>query len=129
MDPLSFALSMFLKNPEMSASVAKTAAAPAVVDVGKMKASFADLSMGILQCYHKTARYQLADVVQTPWPRQGQYSADKSAVIKIQFTGMSNTKYEMLVAVMRQEEKFRTVVISDSAMVPYNKKCQLENWS
>jgi hypothetical protein len=129
MDPVSLALMFFLKHPDMATSMAKSTTKPAVVDVEKAKSSFADLSMEILKCYHKTARYELADVLVTPWSRQGQYSAEKSAVIKIQFTGMSSSRYEMQVAVMKQDEKIRTVVLSENTLVPYNKKCQLEQWS
>lgn len=129
MDPISAALAFFLKNPTMAATVVEKATAPAVVNVDRMHESFADLSRGVLKCYHKTAHYQVADVVQRPWPRQAQYAADNSAVIRIRYTGISASQYEMVVAVMVRNDQVRTAVLADSALIHYNKKCQLEEWT
>jgi hypothetical protein len=132
MEPISIALALLMKNPNLAstaATAAQSARAPAPIDVSKMQASFADLSRGVLKCYHKTAHYELSDVIQQPWPRQAQYAAENSAVVRIRYTGISTTRYEMVVAIMVQKDKVRTSVINDSAIVPYNKKCQLEEWS
>lgn len=129
MDPISAALAFFLKNPTMATSAIEKATAPAIVDVGRMHESFADLSRGVLKCYHKTAHYQVSDVVQRPWPRQAQYAADNSAVIRIQYTGISASQYEMVVAIMVKNDQVRTAVLADNALMPYNKKCQLEEWT
>jgi hypothetical protein len=37
--------------------------------------------------------------------------------------------YEMVVAVMAKDNKVRTAVLADTATIPYNKKCQLEDWT
>jgi hypothetical protein len=129
MDPVSIALTLLMKNPSIAASAVEKVTAPVAVDVGRMHESFADLSMGILKCYHKTAHYQVSDVVQQPWPRQSQYAADNSAVIRIQYTGITATPYQMVVAVMVRNQQVRTAVLADTAIVPFNKKCQLEQWS
>ena len=129
MDPVSIALALLMKHPTEAASAVQKAAAPAVVDVAQMRESFADLSIGILKCYHKTAHYQVSDVIQHPWSRQAQYSADNSAVIRIKYTGLSTTPYEMVVALMVRNDQVRTSVLADTAFVPFNKKCQLEQWS
>lgn len=118
-----------LQNPSIAAEGAKELGKPGTVDVAKMKSSFADLSRGILNCYHKTARYQYADVVEKPWTRQEQYGAANSALIHINYAGLSGTKYEMTVAVLSRGTQIRSAVLADNAIIPYNKKCQLEEWS
>ena len=132
MDPAAIALTLLLKSPVLiasAASAAQQAMAPGAVDVISMQRSFADLSKGVLHCYHKTARFKVSDVLQTPWIRQGQYAADNSAVLRIHYTGVSTSPYQMVVAVLVKQGKVRTAVISDSALVPYNKHCQLEEWT
>jgi hypothetical protein len=129
MDPVSIALALLMKHPAEAAAAVQKATAPASVDVGQMRESFADLSTGILKCYHKTAHYQFSDVVQQPWSRQSQYAAENSAIIRIKYTGISTTPYEMIVAVMVRNDQVRTAVLADTAIVPFNKKCQLEQWS
>jgi hypothetical protein len=129
MDPVSIALALLMKHPTEAASAVEKATAPALIDVARMHESFADLSTGILKCYHKTAHYQIADVVQQPWPRQSQYAADNSAVIRIRYTGLSTASYEMVVAVMVRNDQVRTAVLADTAIVPFSKKCQLEQWT
>jgi hypothetical protein len=112
----------------MAASAAKSLTTPGTVDVARMQSSLVDLSRGILTCYHKTAKFRQTDVVKTPWERQGQYGAERSAVIKISFTGVTGTPYEMLVAVMAKENSVRSAVIAENTVMPYNKRCVLEEW-
>lgn len=135
MDP-TLILTFFLQNPQMAASAASTAkqvatevTRPGDVDVSKMQQSLVDMSRGVLHCYHRTARFRFVDVVQSPWPRQGQYGAQSSAVVRIQYTGVTGTAYMMHVAVMAKEKAVRAAVINDSAVIPYNKKCALEEWT
>lgn len=109
-------------------SAANSYTRPGTVDVAKMRTSLVDLSRGVLACYHKTAKFRQTDVLKTPWERQGQYGAERSAVIKISFTGLSGTPYEMLVAVMARENSVRAAVIWESTVVPYNRRCTLEEW-
>jgi hypothetical protein len=129
MDPITIALALLMKNPSIAASALDKVTAPVTVDVGRMRESFAYLSSGILTCYHKTAHFQVADVVQQPWPRQSQYVADNSAFIRIQYEGISATPYQMVIAVLVRKDQVRTAVLSDTAIVPFDKKCQLEQWS
>ena len=129
MDPVSLALTLLLKNPALAANAVNAATAPGIVDVAKMQESIADLSKQILLCYHRTARFQLVDYVGAPWNRQAQYAADNSAVFKIQYSGITSARYQMLVAVMVKGQQVRTAIIADTAVVPYNKKCQLEDWT
>jgi hypothetical protein len=91
---------------------------------------FADLAGSILQCYHQTARYQLADITQTPWDRQGQYDGDDSALIRIQYFGaISDNLYEMDVALVSRQDQIRATVLNDNSPVHWNANCQLENWT
>ena len=129
MDPISLILIALAKNPDLAASAAQSMAAPGMVDVAKMQGSLVDLSKGILTCYHKSAKFRQTDIVKTPWERQGQYAAERSAVIKITFSGITTTQYQMLVAVMVKGNSVRTAVIQENTVVPYNKKCELEEWS
>lgn len=129
MDPITLLISALAKNPDMAASAAKSLTVPGTVDVAKMQTSLVDLFREILTCYHKTAKFRQTDVVTTPWERQDQYGAERSAVIKISFTGLSGTPYEMLVAVMAKDNSVRAAVIAESTVVPYNKRCALEEWA
>lgn len=129
MDALVLAFKFLLDNPDMAAEGARVLMAPGQVTVQQMGQSFADLSRGILRCYHKTATYHEAQVLAKPWRGQSQYSADGSAVIGIQYSGMTGSAYRMAVAFMWQGQKIRTHVLMDTATVPWNRGCQLENWS
>lgn len=130
MDPVSLALTFFLKNPSIATSVADKAMSPGTVDVSKMQESLVDLSKGVLVCYHKTARFQSVDFLGSPFKRQPQYGAEKSMVVRIRYAGMGAlNQYEMIVAVMGKQDAVRAAVLADSAMIPYNKKCVLEDWT
>lgn len=129
MELASLALMFLLKHPDIAIAAGKQVTRPGVVEIEKMKESFADLSRGILNCYHRTARYQLADIEEKPWSRQDQYAADKSALIRIKYSGTSGAQYEMLVGVLGKGDQVRTAVLRDTARIPYSKKCQLEQWT
>lgn len=129
MDPVSIALTLLMKNPAMASSAYQRATAPGVVSSAQLQASYADLSRGILTCYHKTARFRESDPLGSPYSRQSQYAADNSMVIRIKYAGITTRPYEMVVAVMVKDNKVRTAVLADSATIPYNKKCELEEWT
>ncbi|MEY8689435.1 MAG: hypothetical protein AB9M53_06095 [Leptothrix sp. (in: b-proteobacteria)] len=129
MDPVTIALTLLLKNPAQTATTVQNATEPGQIDVAKMQGSLADLSRGVLTCYHKTARFNQVDVLQLPWDRQQQYAADNSAVLKIAYQGVSMARYEMAVAVMTKGNAVRTSVLADNAIIPYSKKCKLEEWT
>jgi len=129
MDLVVLALTFLLQHPDLAIAGAKSLTRPGAVDVNSIQVSFADLTRGILHCYHRTARYQIADVLEKPWSRQNQYGAENSALVTIRYVGVTNTPYTMNVAILSKGNLIRTAVISDTARVPYSKRCQLENWS
>jgi hypothetical protein len=105
---------------------------PHTVDAAALHGSPADLFTGILHCYHPTARYQIADVVQQPCDHQAQYGADGSALVRIRFFGkISGNLYEMKVGVLSKNEpkQIRTAVLSDNAPFMPSSRCQLDRWT
>ena len=128
MDPISLIIMALAKNPDVATSAAKSMTKPGAVDVVKMQGSLVDLSKVVLTCYHRTAKFRQTDIVATPWERQSQYAAERSAVIKITFTGLTTSQYQMFVAVMVKGNSVRTAVIAENTVIPYNKKCTLEDW-
>jgi len=96
----------------------------------RMPEIFADLAGSILQCYHQTARYRLADVMQAPWDGQVQYGGDDSALIRIRYFGaISDNVYEMDVALVSRQDQIRAAVLNDNSPVDWNPNCQLERWT
>ena len=96
----------------------------------RMPETFADLAKSVLHCYHDTALYQLADITQTPWDRQGQYGGDNSALIRIRYVGASSGDlYEMNVGLVSRQDQFRTAVLNDNSPIAWNANCQLEKWT
>lgn len=69
------------------------------------------------------------DVANGPWVRQSQYGAENSAVMRINYQGVTGMPYQMIVAVMAKENQVRSAVLQDNATVPYSKRCQLEEWT
>jgi len=63
---------------------------------------FAEFAKGVLHGYHPTARFQDANIVQRPWSRQAKEGAKGSAVISIEYLGVSNAHYTLVVGVPRQ---------------------------
>ena len=129
MEPISLILMALAKHPDVAASAARSMSTPGAVDVAKMQVSLVDMSRGVLTCYHKIAKFRQTDIVKTPWERQDQYAAERSAVIKITFTGLTTNQYQMLVAVMVKGNSVRAAVIDENTLIPYNKKCVLEDWA
>ena len=128
MDPVSLLFAALVKNPQLASSVAENALKPGAVDVAQMQGSLVDLSKGILTCYHKTARFRQTEVVATPWERAGQYGAEKSAILRITFQGMTFSNYQMIVVVMAKGTSVRSAVLQENTLIPYNKSCVLESW-
>ena len=75
-----------------------------------------------------TARYQGAEVVESPWSKQDQYNATKSSLINIQFTGITNAKYTMQVGLVERDGNVKAAVVQETAKVRASSKCALENW-
>ncbi len=125
-------LTFLMHHPDVVFNAAQQVNEPVRVNKAQLSASFADMSTAVLQCYHKRARYDMADVVQKPWHRQPQYAADRSAVIRIQFTdsAYSTKKRHVWVAVMAKGGKIRAhVVQEDKTGSRADPKCELENWT
>jgi hypothetical protein len=97
----------------------------------RMPETFADLAKAILHCYHHTARYQLADVAQTPWDHEGQYGGgENSALIRIRYFGAnSGDPYEINVGLVSRQHQIRTTVVNDNSPIRRDADCQLENWT
>ena len=129
MDPISLLVMALAKNPDLAASATDAALKPGAVNVAKMQVSLVDTAKGILTCYHRTGKFRQVDVLGTPWNRAAQYGAERSAVIRIQFQGMTTTTYQMTVAVMIKGNAVRSAVIQENTVISYNKKCELEDWS
>jgi hypothetical protein len=136
MDPATLAAwlaAFLLQHPVADLTAADERAQSAPVDVAiALQANFADLARGILLCYHESARYQLAEVMQRPWKRQDQYHADDSALIRIKFVGaISGIRYEMRVAVLARNEpkQVRTAIQADDAPFNPNRHCALDRWN
>ena len=101
---------------------------PRAVDTSQF-APFADMSQQILKCYHPTARFQSADVVESPWSRQSQYNATKSSLITIRFAGITNAKYEMQVGLVERDGAVKAAVLKETAKVRASSRCVLEKWT
>lgn len=128
MDPVSLIFSLALKNPDLAAKAADSYARPGTVSAAQLESSAADFAREVINCYHHTARFAGLNVVGSPWVGQAQYGAESSAVMQIYFTGVSGTTYEMIVAAMSKGHQYRTAVLRDTALIPYNKNCALERW-
>ncbi|WP_343725757.1 hypothetical protein [Herbaspirillum huttiense] len=129
MDPVSMILALALQHPEVATRAANTYNTPGQIDSTKLEVSIADFAMQTLNCYHRTARFRGVDVVAVPWAEQSKFGAQASAVLRITFTGLSNQPYQMIVAAMANQRNYRTFVIGENSLVPYNKRCALENWT
>jgi hypothetical protein len=96
----------------------------------RMPETFSDFAKNILHCYHHTARYQLAEVAQTPWDREAQYGGNKSALIRIRYLdAISDDLHEMNVGLVSRRDQIRTAVVNDSSPIAWNASCALENWT
>lgn len=126
-DPFSLGM-LIIKNRAALTETTQQAMRPGQVDSAKLTESFADLSRQILNCYHRTARYQFADPIAANWPRQNQYGATDSVVIRINYEGVTRQRYVMHVAVLAKQNAVRTVVINDNAVMRWSRDCELENW-
>jgi hypothetical protein len=129
MDPVSMILALAMKNPQATANTIDKYSGPGQVEVSKLHASAADFAMQALNCYHKSARFRGVDILGAPWREQNKYGASGSVVMRITFAGMSGASYQMIVAAMAKDQSYRTFVINESSIVPYNKKCSLEYWT
>lgn len=126
------AIQYAMKNPEAVANGAQHMMRPGVVEPSALNGNFQDFTRTVLQCYHRTARYQGMQIVGQPFNGQAQYGASHSVVVRIAFSGLSGTPYSILTAIMMRgdqpDAELRTLILSDTATVPYSRQCALENW-
>jgi hypothetical protein len=124
---LTFALTMIAPLPQ-PAKAKKPVPIPKVATVQK-DPRFADFAKGVLKCYHPTARYQSATIVQRPWPRQAEYGAKGSALVSIEYTGISDANYTIVVGVLSKPDAVKTVIRSDTAKIRAYENCELGEWT
>lgn len=129
MDPVSMILALALQHPEVATQAANAYNSPGQIDRSKIEVSLADFAMQTLNCYHHSARFRGVSVLAAPWSEQSKFGAQASAVLRITFTGMSNQPYQIVVAEMANQRNYRTFVIGENSIIPYNKRCTLENWT
>lgn len=123
---LSFALTAIAVPPQQPPKAPKKAA-PTIAQVEK-DPRFAAFAKGALNCYHPTARYRAASIVQRPWQRQAQYGAKGSAVVSIEYVGVSNANYTIAVGVLTKPGAVKTVIRTDTAKVHAYENCELNDW-
>ena len=123
---LTFALTMVALPPQQSAKAPKKPI-PKIATVQKDQ-RFADFAKGVLKCYHPTARYQSAAIEKRPWPDQKKYGAKGSALVSIQYVGVSNANYTLAVGVLAKPGAIKTVIQSDTAKVHAYENCELADW-
>lgn len=123
---LSFVTTMVVSPPQFPPKSPKKA----VVTVAKVQQDprFADFAKAVLKCYHLTARYQGAAIERRPWAKQKQYGAKGSAVVSIEYLGVSNAHYTLVVGVLAKPDAVKTVIDSDSAVVKAYENCELADW-
>lgn len=129
MDPISMILALAMKNPQATTETINNYNTPGKIEATKLEGSVADFAMQTLNCYHKSARFRGVDILGAPWLEQSKFGAEGSVVIRINFTGISGANYQMTVAAMVKGRNYRTFVLHENTMVPYNKKCGLEYWT
>jgi len=124
---LSFAATMVVSPPQLPPKSPKK---PAVA-VAKVQQDqrFADFAKAVLKCYHLSARYEGAAIERRPWAKQKQYGAKGSAVVSIDYLGVSNTRYTLHVGVLAKPDAVKTVIESDTAKVKAYENCELGDWN
>ena len=123
---LDFALTMVASPPQL-APKAPRKPIPKMAQVQKDQ-RFADFAKSVLKCYHPTARYQGAAIERRPWAKQKQYGAKGSALVSIEYIGVSNAHYTMAVGVLGKPQAIKTVIDSDTAVVKAYENCELADW-
>jgi hypothetical protein len=122
---LSFALTAIAPPPQPPKAPKK--AVPTVAQVQK-DPRFEAFAKGVLNCYHPTARYRAASNVKRPWERQAQYGAKGSALVSIEYVGVSNANYTMVIGVLTKPGAIKTGIRSDTAKVRAYENCELNDW-
>ena len=124
---LSFALATVASPAQLPPKSAKKTVVVSASQVQKDQ-RFADFARSVLKCYHPTARYQGAAIERRPWGKQKQYGAKGSALLSIEYLGISNAHYTLVVGVLAKPQAIKTVIDSDSAVVKAYENCELADW-
>jgi hypothetical protein len=124
---LSFALTAVASPPQPPPKSPKKAVMVSPSQLQKDQ-RFADFARSVLKCYHPTARYQGAAIERRPWGKQKQYGAKGSALVSIEYLGISNAHYTLVVGVLAKPQAIKTVIDSDSAVVKAYENCELADW-
>ncbi|MEP6943522.1 MAG: hypothetical protein ABI981_11335 [Betaproteobacteria bacterium] len=123
---LSFALTTVVLPPQLPPKTPrKTTLKSAQV---QKDPRFAEFAKGVLHCYHPTGRFQDANIVQRPWSRQAKEGAKGSAVISIEYLGVTNAHYTLVVGVLGKPQAIKAVIRSDTAVVKAYENCELNDW-
>jgi hypothetical protein len=123
---LSFALTTIVLPPQLPPKAPKKA--PLKIAQVQKDPRFTDFAKAVLNCYHPTARMTNATIVQRPWSRQAQENAKGSALISIEYLGVSNANYTLVVGVLGKPQQLRTTIRSDTAVVHAYESCELGTW-
>lgn len=95
-----------------------------------MQRSLGDAAEAILKCYHRTGQFRGVQVMETPWSGARVYQARRSAVLRIDWQGAYlGNGYSTFVVLMERDNAIKTHVVSDSAVIPRNSNCALEQWT
>ena len=124
---LAFALTTIAVPPQYPPTAAKKPPAPKIAVV-QDDPRFARFATSVLKCYHPTARFRNATIVQRPWQRKTQDGAKGSAVIAIEYVGISDATYTLTVGVLGRPEAIKTVIRSDTAKIKAWDQCELGDW-
>ena len=123
---LTFAIAAIALPPQQPPKAPKKA--PMKISQVQADPRFTDFAKAVLNCYHPTGRFNAASIVQRPWQRQAQYGAKGSALVSIEYTGVSNANYTIVVGVLAKPEAIKTVIRSDTAVVHAYENCELAEW-
>jgi hypothetical protein len=129
LDPvtLTFAATM-LVSPAQPATPPPKKAAAVKTAAAQQDPRFANFALAVLKCYHTTARYLNGKIEQRPWAEQAKYEAKGSALISIDYLGLSGATYTMTVGVLGKPGAVKTVIAADNAKVHAYDQCELGDW-
>ena len=123
---LAFALNAIAVPPQFPPKAAKKPAPK--IAVVQADPRFTEFATEVLKCYHPTARFRAATIVQRPWQRQAQDGAKGSAVLSIEYIGISDANYTLVVGVLAKPEAIKTVIRTDTAKIKAYEQCELGEW-
>jgi hypothetical protein len=114
MDLVALAFTLLMQSPD-----------PSSTGTSARSQMLADFSAGVLQCYHRTARYQGAELLERPWTGQPAEGVDHSALLRVRYLGVTGAQHEMKVAILAGGTVAHAEVVEDTAILPFNRKCNL----